>query len=338
MTKYGYDPKTKFLFSYDREFKLEGRRDAFPDGSFLASSDSEMRSLQEIAGCMFLSGCDETFTVKGEPRGEMVGAIGRFRGKVMPVRGSLKTMEKAVPNDWTVCLCGSAAGDPSMVAEFCRLIPSRRVYVCPLTDELAAFGVLVMNLPGERPRRAWLHVPNMESAGDKFVEFDPKMEGDGYGRMADLVRKGVPVLNEMMCGPGLFPFYGKVLTDGLQGASVYVVRSQEMADFFPSETLSVTYAAMCVPVRVRNTEAFQKASGWRADWVDVVAASDMVPGVSTFMRFYKVMSGRGLFGVSGAKEVIILKKTAPVFRYNRAYRISLDGSGRFDAEGFLQSR
>jgi len=340
MTRHGYDPGTKALFSWEREFRFEGLADSAPEGSFLVSGDPETRVLQELAGCMFLSGCgDGCLAARMEdPDEEVMGLMGRFRGRVVPFRGGLGSLAEVVPRDWTVCVCGLAARDPGKVARFCRAVPCRRTYVCPLVDELAAFGALVMRLPEERPRRAWLYAPDERPAGDEFVEFDPKLEGDGYGRMADLVRRGMPVLNEMMSGPGLVPFYGKVLTDGLQGASVYVVRSQEVADFFPVEPLAATYAAMCVPVRVGNTAEFAKASGWRGDWVDVAAASDAVPGVAAFARFYKVMSGRGFFGVSDPKEVSIARRKAPVFRHNRAYRVGLDGLGRFDAEGLLQAR
>jgi hypothetical protein len=348
-TRWGYDPGSKFLFSLRGEFSFEGTSgsvDSLGDGSDVAlaaepvhSSGWEARVAQELAGCMFLSGWRGNCLAlrMGLLDDECYGAAGMLRGRSVTVHGSLGSMPDALPNGCPACLCGPAVKDPGKVAEFCRAFPNSRVYVCPLVDELAAFGALVVAASEEKPRRVNLFVPNKERLNEEFVEFDPKLDGDGYGRMADLVKMGLPVLNEMMSGPGVSPFYGKVITDGLSGASVYVMRPQDADRFFPKEPISAkTYAAMCVPTRMVNTEAFSSKSGWKGKRVDVVVASDMIPELFTFMGFYAVMTGRGFFGTAPAGEVTIIRSKAPVFRSDRAYRVVLNGEGKFDVGRAVQ--
>lgn len=335
----GYDPKSKYLFEWNRDFRFKGKSESVPDGNaYLAYDDGDMRIGQEIAGCMFLSGCRDSVMVlwMDDMDGEAYGVMGRFRGRAVSARGSIDGMANMASQFSMVCLCGPVVRSPGSVARFCRKFSCCRVYVCDLVDELAAFGALVSHLETEKPRRANLYEKNDEVADGDFVPFNPKLEGDGYGRMADLVKKGMPCFNQMMKGVGLFPFYDRVVSDGTQGSSVYMVSLDEMDAFFPGEPLSAKrYAATSVPVRMANTEGFSKASGWRNEWVDVVASSDFVLGTSTFMKFYKIMSGRGFAGVCKPNEISIVKKKAPVFRYNGAYRAELK-EGKFDVERLLQ--
>ena len=339
--RWGYDPKSKFLFSLDGEFRFEGKSVDSPgaDEVHAASDDFETRVAQELSGCVFLSGWrrDCLALRMGLREDETYGMVGRLRGRSATVRGRLDAMSAMVSKGSPVCLCGPAVKDPERVAEVCRAFPTERVYVCSLVDELAAFGALVVSAAEESPRRLSFFVPNADRIEAPFVEFDPKLDGDGYGRMADVVRKGMPALNEMMKGPGVSPFYGRVLVDGLGGMSTYVLPPQDAEKFFPKEPVSSkVYAATCVPVRMANTDAFAKASGWNGDWIDVVVSSGMIPEIQTFTRFYVLMSGRAFFGSAPAEEVATAVRSAPVFRSDRAYRVGMNGEGKFDVGRAVQ--
>lgn len=338
--KYGYDSLSKCLFSWDRDFKFEGKIDSPPDGSFLVPEGEDARVMAELMGCMFLSGCRDVCVVvraKGMDE-EVYGLAGIMPGRIRTFRGvTLRGIASVAMKGKPVCLCGEIVRSPEKVSEFCRMFPSLKVYVCPVVEELAAFGALVPAvLDKERPRRANLCIPDSRQADYKFVAFDPKLEGDGYGRMAYHVSKGRPVLNQMMSGPGASQFYGRVLTDGIGGCGLYFIRSQEMDEFFLEEPLSVKlYGAMCVPVRVANTEKFQKATEYNGKEVDVMCVSDMIPGLVTFTGFYRAMSGRGFFGSSPLCQIKQLVGRGLVFRSDKGYRVDLGKDGRLDAEGIL---
>jgi hypothetical protein len=333
--RHGYDAASGFLFSHERDFRFEGRRDSPPDGSFLVPAGDEARSLAELSGCLFLSGCREACTVvKARTMdGEVSGLLGSMSGRVRTF-GSVSARgvkDVALPGK-PVCLCGEMARSPAAVSEFCRMFPSSRTYVCSVVDELAAFGVLAAGLRGvDRPRRANLCLPDERRMDAEFVEFDKNLEGDGWGRMAYHVSRGRPVVNQMMSNPGMQLFYGRVLTDGVGGCGTYIVRLQEMDRFFPTEPLSVKlYGAMCVPVRMATTEAFARETGWRGPVVDVMCVSDMVWNLPTFAGFYRAMSGgKGFFGVSDAKDVRQTVGKGIVFRHDREYKVGLK-DGRLD--------
>jgi hypothetical protein len=197
-----------------------------------------------------------------------------------------------------------------------------RVYVCPLVDELAAFGVLAMKLMEigkEKPRRAFLCSPNEEPMDGKSVEFDPKLEGDGYGVMADVVTHGVPALNDVMKCPGVSPFYGKALMRNCSSPVAYLVRCESVDKYFPCEPISAKmYAATSVPVQFDNTNEFRKASGCESDKVNVVIVSDFIFMLPVFMNFYQIMSKCDVVATA-SPENVACSKAMPVFRYRRAY-------------------
>lgn len=337
--RYGYDFLSKCLFSWEDDFKFEGRRDVPPDGSFLVPAGEDARAMAELMGCMFLSGCRSVCVVVRAKSmdGEACGLVGVMPGRIRTFNVQNLRDVASVVEGKPVCLCGEIVKSPEKVSEFCRMFPSLKVYVCPVVEELAAFGALVPAMfDKERPRRVDFCVPDGRQAGDKFVAFDPKLEGDGYGRMAYHVSRGRPVFNQMMSEPGISSFYGRVLTDGIGGCGLYFVRSQEMDEFFPEEPLSVKlYGAMCVPVRVGNTEKFKEATKYADGKVDIMCVSDMVRGLTTFMGFYRAMSGKGFFGASPVCQVKQLVGRGLVFRSDRGYRVDLGKDGRFDVEGTI---
>jgi hypothetical protein len=205
------------------------------------------------------------------------------------------------------------------------MYPCHTIYICPVVEELAAFGVLVTNLKvQEKPRRTSLCVPHTHDFGGEHIEFDPNLEGDGYGRMADVVHKGMPVLNDMMRGPGISPFYGRVISRRVVEPYTFLIRSESVNRYFPTEPVSAkVYAATSVPVEMKNTKAFMSASGCNAEKVNMVVSSDFIPGLPVFLNFYKIMSGDDFVGTICPKQIIPHKKV-PVFGYSKGYMIEPD--------------
>jgi hypothetical protein len=326
MIYHGYDSLTKCLFSWDGDFRYEGKTDSPPIEATRPVNDDENRSLAELAGCQFLSGSYRGYFFRVESFDKEVVAL-IAPGHKQIVHGSWNSffredMNKRGMNElWknisiSACICGPAVRDPAIVAEFCRRFPAHSVYACPLVDELAAFGTLAGQLMTEKkdkPRRTSLCVPNKNVIENRdFQPFDPSLDGDGYGRMAYVVSKGIPAVNEMMTRVGISPFYGKVLSKN--DGTVWIVRAEKAGAYFPHEPPSVFYAATTVPVRVRNTDKFRERTGWANETVDIVIPSEYIPDLPVFMNFYQVCSGMDFVAVSDKIDTKM-----PIFRYDKGY-------------------
>ena len=326
---YGYDSKTKCLFSWDGEFHYEGKVDTAPADAFLV--EEEFRPWLEMAGCHFLSGHRRNcvfYLSAGENSCAAYGDMLHANCKWTDCHDWKQVIKHVHPNT-LLCVAGYVANDPVAIAELCRTHPCNTVYVCPLVEELAAFGVLAVNLlDKEKPRRTSLCITNNQDMEGQYLEYDHKLDGDGYGKMADVVHRGFAVLNEMMDCPGISPFYGRVLANKSGLPPVFIIRSDSIGRYFPHEPLSTThYAATSVPVEVENTRSFMEQSKCNAPKVNIVVSSDYIPGLPVFMNFYKVMSGNDCVGTTCPKQLASSKKV-PVFRYNKAYKMEFSKSGR----------
>ena len=314
--KYGYDKKTKCLFSWDNDFRYEGKTDVIPEGAFIV--DEKYRQWTEMAGCQFLSGYRRNvmmYLSDGDNSCTAYGDIIRADCKWTMCFSWEKVIKHVHPTS-PICVAGYVANDPAKIAELCKMYSSHTIYVCPLVEELAAFGVLILNIQDkEKPRRASLCMPDYGSTHNG-VEYDSQLEGDGYGKMAYAVNRGFPALNRIMSCPGISPFYGRILA-GKSGVPItYLIRSDAVGLFFPHEPLSAThYAATSVPVKVTNTTSFMRHSGCNDAEVNIVVSSDYIPSLPVFMNFYKVMSGKDFVGTTNFKQ--LSAKNVPIFWYNR---------------------
>lgn len=319
--KYGYDKKTKCLFSWDGDFRYEGKTDVIPEDAFVVKEES--RTWLEMAGCQFLSGYTRNVLMYHSNSDNSIAAYGdvlKESCKWTDCRDWKKVTEHIHPTA-SICISGYVASNPNELAEFCKTHPSNSVYVCPLVEELAAFGVLVMNIQDkEKPRKINLCIPNDKEMGDFFLKYEPTLNGDGYGKMADFINRGFPVLNEIMSCPGISPFYGRVLAEKSGKPSTYLLRKDAVGLFFPQEPLSAThYVATSVPVAVTNTTSFMRKSGCKDDKVNIVVSSDNIPWLKEFLNFYRVMSGKDFVGTTNLIQ--LRAQNLPVFRYSRAHNV-----------------
>ena len=317
MTFNGYDPKSKCLFSWDKDFAYLGKTDNPPSNSFIV--EDEYRQWCEMVGCQFLSGYRRDCVIYLYDGENSVSAYGDMQHDLCKWTNCYdwKRVIQSYQVNAPICVAGPVVNDPKQIAELCKIYPSQSIYVCPMVEELSAFGVLVANLGGkERPRRVNFYVPNKEVLNGEFVEFDEKLDGDGYGRMADIVKQGVSVLNKMMNSVGISPFYGKVIVAG--NTSSFIIRREVLDKYFPCEPVSAKlYACSSVPVEMGNTELFKNESGCGSDKVNVVVSSDHIPYLQVFTTFYRVMSGRSFVGVKNSED---FADNIPVFVHNRGYK------------------
>jgi len=314
--KYGYDSKTKCLFSWQEDFIYQGKTDTIPSGAFVL--EEENRLLYELAGCHFLSGIRDNclfYYSNGSENKLAYGNILSGDFKWMDCSDLRESVSKIQPSVY-FCIAGDIASDSQKIADICNMFPCNRIFVCSLVEGLAAFGVLVTNiLDKEKPRRVSLCVPNKEVKGENMIGFDEKLFGDGYGQMAYMIFKGLPVFNMMMNCPCVSPFYGKVLAEKTGYPPTFIVRREAVDNLFPGISASVVYAATSVPVRIKNTSSFMSVSQFKEDVLDIVVASDFIPELPVFMNFYKIMSGKDFVGTT-LPEQLVSKKDIPVFGYN----------------------
>jgi hypothetical protein len=318
MKTYGYDAESNALFSWDSDFRFEGIRTSAPEGAFISSD----RQLDEMTGCAFMSGWSEPLVVIRSD-----GIDERFELFAFDVRTRRIWQGKGAPKEhlikmaaWMpICVCGKIVSFPDKMADLCRRFPNSKVYACPVVDELAAFGVLVRNL-SLNPRRIPMAWENRESIDAESISYDPVLEGDAMGRMADVVARGMPAVNEMMTTVGVSPFYGRTLFRD-ETSGIAMVRISEMDYLFSTVPVSAkNYAATSVPVRMRNTDQFAERTGYNGTFVDVFVATDYMLGVCDFLRFLAVTTKKG---IAFSADQIRVKHAdmVSVFRWDRAYRV-----------------
>jgi hypothetical protein len=314
VTLHGHDPKTGHLFVWDKEFKHAGRALNPPGDSFVPSD----RIDDSLVGAYFLAGVDRPAKVLwssgiNDPESATVSFVKGSRIQLVK-DASLSVRDRLV-------LCGPVASIPAAVAVFCRRYPANSMSVCALTDELPAFGCLVKELCSkslDRPRRANLFQPNDTSLPYQFREFDEKLDGDGFGRMAHAVSLGSAVCNDMMRGPGVSPFYGCLLSSlPVFDPTTFIINADCVEKFLSPAPLSFREAARCVPVLCPVSNEFREATRQNVSEA-VVFVSGLTPGLDDFLRFYGAITGRGIVA-SGPVKLDGMKGTLPVFKYNRVF-------------------
>jgi hypothetical protein len=314
MKQYGYDRKTGALFSWNSGLEFHGTQTFPPEGSFLSSD----RVLDSMIGSLFLSGWTGLFGVlRCDGKKAFLagwGQNGHWIGSELP-NDSLEA-NPPIP----LCVYGDVVKSPEKMADLCFRFSNSRMYVCSLVDELPALGALARNIR-VTPFRSILAWENTTSIDAESKTYEKDLNGDAMGRMADVVANGLCAVNDVKTTVGVSPFYGKTLHKDWKEGCQFIVRTAEMDNLFPSVPISAKhYAATSVPVRMENTEQFREQTGYNGSHVDVFVATDWLPDVSTFMRFYKTFSGRG-FVCASDQNKIRHNRYVPVFRSDRCYRV-----------------
>jgi hypothetical protein len=313
---YGYDERGRHLFRYDGDIHYEGVSDSPPSGTLLVA-ENEMAT--QFTGGYFLSGrTDPAFNIWAD--GDETSFVMSYIRDGKIEHGQLNSptpVSHLVP----ICLHGSIVRNPFLVAEVCKAYPSSTVFACPVVEELSALGALVGEM---RPRRAFLGVPNTGELSGEQIEYESNLDADCYGRMANSLLKGHAVWNQIYKGPMAGPFFGNILTNVVHpeiDVPVFMVRQSSMDEYFPDTPISAKYyAATTVPVAMKPSDKFKKATNCDKDLVSVMVSSDFIPGVADFMRFRQLMSGKDWVCVC-PNMLVMPFKTMPVFRYNKAYKV-----------------
>jgi hypothetical protein len=311
-----YDLKTGHSLSWNREFKFAGRTQP-PSGEFISTND-ESGIYRKMQGAYFLAGKSTPAKVLycGETEQWMDFYIGASEIKGIACNQKVGLLDFIV-------VCGPVVENPERLSEICSRYPVNRIYVCPLVDELEVFGCLVDKLCREKlemPRRANLCEPNREPLDFPCKQYDSVLQGDAWGRLAHGVSSGSFMYNQIMNSAGVSAFYDKLIASiPIFKENVFIVSSDLVGKYFPSAPVSAKrHAATSVPVAMNVSEKFKKDTGWRLDKANVLVASDFIEGLGTFMRFYKIMTGKD-FVVSGAKGQIELRGIIPLFRCHGVY-------------------
>lgn len=314
---YGYDGK--HLFSFDGEFKYLGIAEP-PEG--VASGEDEMAA--RMTGSYFISGNRApALNVWSDGEGAVIAMTYVKDGEIVHGNAGDGGVAHHVP----ICLSGPVVYDGEKVAEFCRVYAHSSVFVCPVVQELAALGMSCRGSKTFRAHMAWENDENYD--GLECQEYDPKLDGDGLGRMASVVSTVGFAVNQMMKPIGVSGFYGRTLFRDWDKnrPPCFIVQEHSMDKYFPAEPISSKhYAATSVPVVMDSTPEFQEATKCTENRVAVLSANDFLRGLPDFMRFYQLLSGMDWVSFSDENAVSGFKvcKRVPVFRYNRAYMVPID--------------
>lgn len=333
---WGYDTRTRHLFSYGDEVAYEGRVEAADlpvklaeEGPVGFDDRGGVCPLTEReaawTGAHFLSGHTYPLCLNiYSPSADLVHrAITRYseggvRHVPMPFEAGLGVK---VP----ICLSGAVCGFPDVLADFGRHYPHSSIYACPLIDELTALGALIegrRRSSPETPRRLLLGRPNEGVLPFPSRPYEKKLGADAYGRMAFCIsRADMPALNQVLDCVGLSPFYGRVLfkRDVFPADPVFLVKVSKVEDYFPHEPVSLrNYLASSCPVRLRNTDKFAEDAVYAEENVDVFCVTSVFPDILTFMNFAELFGEERIVASYDPKSVLV-DNSIPVFRYNRVY-------------------
>lgn len=310
--RYGYDLENGHLFSWDGEFHYY--KNAKPDENGIIVTNRQMATL---VGCGFLSGFSHLKCV-------WIDENERFEIGMILGKGKKLILFKIKDEISALALCGPAIKNSEIIAQECKKVnPIVSVYVCPLIEELAAFGVLASNLlidNLEHPRRANLYSyreDDDEVENWQKKDFDLKLGTDAIGRMAHLLSVNVPVKNEIMNVVGLSYFYNCVLSVVPIPNCVAIVRCDAI-HLVPKMTHSMRTAATSVPVMTEVSGELQEAV--QQPYFPVLLASDYIPEITTFMNFFHLCS-RGKSFIFSSRGTL---RDGPAFRYNAGYRRKSD--------------
>lgn len=321
MKQFGYDQNNGYLFSWEFDFQYEGIVPSPPVGAII----SENQISDSMMGCAFMSGWSGKMIVLYSNGIDYEYRVfsREFGGAFW--KGPIMTQEEAniIGESLPFCVCGEIVRQPEKLFDFCNQHPTSRVYVCHVIKELAAFGALAGKI-NKLPHRAGLVWDNTDTLDAESISFNPKLYGDSYGNMALQVSQGRIVCNDIMKSVGLSSFYGKDIHTCWTKGCIFIVRIAEANKFFPETPISAkNYAATSVPVRMKTSDAFRSVTGYNEPFANVLIATDYIPGLSTFMRFYKSFSGRGVV-CSTEHNTVQHGLFIFVFRSDRVYRVNND--------------
>jgi len=314
-TKYGYDPETGCLMSLDRNDELtdEGVLQYPP----LEALKTQNRIEATLEGCINLSswkGYNVAIFSDGNKRKLFLTHLSEELFVYIPI-------QDFIPNKFPICVCGDIVRHPDKMMDLCAEYPCSMIYACPIVEELPSIGILVSSNKHKGGRRYPLAWENNNPVNAECRKFDPKLDGDGMGRMADLVANNLLPVNEYKTALGVSSFYGKILHKEWMEESVCIVRMTDMDRLFPNTPVSAkNYAATSVPVKMETTSQFREEAGYNKSDVEVFVSTDYLPDCATFMRFYKTFSGKSFVWASDMDK-IDHKPIIPVFRHNGAYRV-----------------
>lgn len=296
------------------EWNGDFRFDGDPDGALEVVNAVPSQAV----GAAFLSGCTTCRVVHVDESGEE-----RYFGVYGP---QVAVMDKDWNDNERWVLCGPGVRDGRIVAHQCAKRRAQTMSVCPIVDELAAFGYLVgcLYIKGlAKPRMTRFCEPYGELEGEEGLEFNQDMEGDAYGKMAHLAQSGIPVFNQIMRTRSINAFYGRVISvSKWWGTPIFLMRRLVAQKYFPTEFLSLReYAAGWVPVSVKNTDRFSMKSGFGGEYVSIFVPSEMTPGLGSFLRFLEAMGGMD-FAASSDPKFMQVGKRIPLFRSLAGYNVS----------------
>lgn len=334
---YGYDKIEKHLFTSEPDVRYVGAFDVneLPEPlAAVVKKDDKARfyhnepfHASEIAtawtGAAFLAGTPGKVLLNLHYMGDMMAAALSISGRqegCQRIHVMLRDEESDRLRAEGVCISGDASHKD--VRKVCEVVPSCSVYVSPLRSEIYALGAMVCGTKDIRARRVSFLTENSEPhEGERGPAFDPQLEDDRFGQLARALCAGGPVCNDMKSGPDGGSFYQAVLSmTPLWNKPVCLMPVRMVREMFPAEPLSLKcHAASAVPVLLKNTDGFRKASGLDDDEVLVRAVRPDEDAAKCLAFAYAMSKGKNII-FSYPLSVLNDNGGVLLFRWDACYK------------------
>lgn len=218
-----------------------------------------------------------------------------------------------------ICISGEIVRSEYKLSEFCKIFPSCKIFACPIVEGLYDFGI---SKKYDFPCMETLLSPNILDLPYESSDYDD-LNGDCWGKMANLVNCGLAVYNQVYNGESGRPFFNNFLTKSAHNEKpIFLVNEKMIDDYFNVDPISLKlYASKTCPVILTSSEKFKHETGCTKDKVVVFLASSFSEGTTEFMNFYKIFSGKDWCGIC-PKELIIPIHDVPLFAYNKMYTLT----------------
>ena len=305
----------RLVLGWDEDFDFQPPNDCDCDSEI----DDNTVSIEAIAvGAVFLSGRKRGFAVYVDENREL---------HIYQVDGPAVRLYD-VPLETLIApwaLCGPGALE--IARNLCKSSGATGMSFYPLGDFSELFGCMagaMLLARKEKPRMTRFCTPYEEEIeGCEAKPYNSDLDGDVFGRMAFQLINGNPVVNQVMQTPCQNVFFNRVLSvDRGWGKPVFLMTPDMALKYFPLESILYrNYCAQWVPVPVKNTQEFIKKTGFDEEDVDIFVASELTPGLGTFLRFVKTMGNIDFVASSCPKDMNIPLKI-PLFRSHGAYNIT----------------
>lgn len=303
----GYDPRTKHLFVYNKDFNYFGKID-----EYLKEPCSE--EVAKIFATALTSGLNLKNVLVINNNDSFL--FSRNSSKIYFINKVVIT-EEIVNKSSGICFCSKPENN-----NYFDKYSYKKVYIQNYGDSLVALGYLFFNLINSKinfiPRRLNFLIPNDNNIDKNYKKYDENFETDSSGKMAYNISKSNLVLNQRYFELGESCFYNRVLFNNkIENLEYcYFLTRKNLNKLFNKLPLSYRYAASCIPIKICNDELFCSITNDTSKYINIRVLSQYdTVDMYTFIQFINIFSGK-LFVYSYKIEDFTSYNNMYIYKYS----------------------